>query len=184
MYKFFRIIFWATNDWLMCHNEAMSDQNQLYIDIISQFPNPIWRAGIDTKCDYFNPAWLNFTGRTIKQELGNGWVEGVHKEDFDKCLKTYLDAFGKKQPFKMEYRLKHADGTYHWILDSGSPFFDDNDKFLGYIGSCYDINETKIHILKIESMNKIMIDRELRMIDLKKRVEQLEKALALKQPAG
>lgn len=130
----------------------MSLQNQLYLRIIDQFPNPIWRAGLDAKCDFFNKAWLKFTGRTIKQEMGNGWAEGVHKEDFDLCLKTYLDAFGKKEPFEMEYRLKHADGTYHWILDSGSPFFDENNIFLGYIGSCYDINKDKEYQLLFSNM--------------------------------
>jgi PAS domain S-box-containing protein len=158
----------------------MSIQNQLYLRIIDQFPNPIWRAGLDAKCDFFNQSWLKFTGRAMEQEMGNGWTEGVYKEDFDQCLKTYLDAFGKKEPFLMEYRLKHADGTYHWILDSGSPFFDEDKTFLGYIGSCYDINEAKSYSLEIESMNKTMIDRELKMIELKKRVEQLESILASK----
>jgi len=113
----------------------------LYLRIIDQFPNPIWRAGLDTKCDFFNKAWLEFTGRKMEQEVGDGWVEGVHKDDLDACVKTYLDSFKVHKPFSMKYRLKHNDGTYHWLLDSGAPFFDDDDKFLGYIGSCYDIND-------------------------------------------
>lgn len=149
--------------------------NELYLRIIDQMPNPIWRAGINAKCDFFNKAWLDFTGRTIEQEMGDGWAEGVHKDDFDTCLKTYLDAFTKKIPFEMEYRLKYKDSTYHWILDCGSPFFDDNNVFLGYIGSCYDINMSKEHTLEIEKMNKMMIDRELRMAELKKQIELLQK---------
>lgn len=156
----------------------MAIQNELYLRIIDQFPNPIWRAGLDAKCDFFNKAWLKFTGRTIEQEMGNGWAQGVHKEDFDQCLKTYLEAFGKKEHFEMEYRLKHADGTYHYILDCGSPFFDDNGIFLGYIGSCYDINITKQYVAEIESMNTAMINREVKMIELKEKIEQLEKIIA------
>jgi PAS domain S-box-containing protein len=140
-------------------------------------PNPIWRAGIDAKCNFFNKSWLEFTGRTIEQEMGDGWAEGVYKEDFDACLKTYLDAFEKKQPFQMEYRLKHNDGTYHWILDCGSPFFDDNGVFLGYIGSCYDIDKAKKHASEIENMNKMMVDRELQMIELKKQIESLQQQI-------
>jgi len=140
-------------------------------------PNPIWRAGIDAKCNFFNKAWLDFTGRTAEQEMGDGWAEGVFKEDFDGCLKTYLDAFANKQPFEMEYRLKHNDGTYHWILDCGSPFFGDDGVFLGYIGSCYDINDSKEYTSRIEKMNKMMVDRELVMIKQKEHINELESKL-------
>ena len=153
----------------------MTTKKELYLRIIDQFPNPIWRAAIDTKCDFFNKAWLKFTGKTMEQEMGNGWVQGVHKDDLDLCIKIYLDAFKKKEPFEMEYRLKHADGTYHYILDSGSPFFDDEGVFLGYIGSCYDINKTKEYIAKIESLNKLMINRETKMIELKNQIKKLKK---------
>jgi PAS domain S-box-containing protein len=145
--------------------------NELYLQIIDQFPNPIWRSGLDAKCNFFNKAWLDFTGRTMEQEMGNGWTEGVHKEDFDACLKTYMDAFNQKQPFQMEYRLKHKDGTYHWILDSGSPFFGENNEFLGYIGSCYDINKDKEYKLLFSNMtsgfayHKIITDDSGKPID-------------------
>lgn len=131
---------------------------ELYLRIIDQMPNPIWRAGLDTKCDYFNKSWLEFTGRTIDQEMGNGWAEGVHPDDFKKCLDTYLAAFNACKPFTMQYRLKHHDNTYHWLLDSGSPFFDNDKNFLGYIGSCYDIEEVEKskNILKLtNSMAKV-----------------------------
>lgn len=159
-----------------------STTQELYLRIIDQMPNPIWRAGIDAKCNFFNKSWLDFTGRTMEQEMGDGWAEGVYKEDFDVCLKTYLDAFAKKQPFQMEYRLKHSDGTYHWILDSGSPFFDDNGVFLGYIGSCYDINVSKEYTSGVEKMNKAMVDRELKMIKLKEYIKELESKLQTSLP--
>ncbi len=130
-----------------------SDQStELYLRILDQMPNPIWRAGLDAKCNFFNKSWLDFTGRTMEQEVGDGWAEGVHKDDFDGCLKTYVESFKNRQAFRMEYRLKHKDGTYHWILDSGSPFYDDSGEFLGYIGSCYDINETIEYKLLFSNM--------------------------------
>jgi PAS domain S-box-containing protein len=149
----------------------INSTNELYLKIIDQMPNPIWRAGIDAKCNFFNKSWLDFTGRTMEQEMGDGWAEGVHKENFDACLKTYLDAFKMKQPFQMEYRLRHKDGTYHWILDSGSPFFDENNNFLGYIGSCYDINKDKEYKLLFSNMtsgfayHKIITDDSGKPID-------------------
>lgn len=159
----------------MDNKNTSTQYSELYLRILDQFPNPIWRANLDAKCDFFNKAWLDFTGRTMEQEMGNGWTEGVHKEDFDHCLSVYMGAFEKREHFEMEYRLMHKDGTYHWLLDSGSPFFDENGVFLGYIGSCYDINETKKHVLEIEALNKQMIDRELKMIELKKEIEELKK---------
>lgn len=146
-------------------------KEELYLKIIDQMPNPIWRSGLDTKCNFFNKAWLDFTGRTIEQEMGNGWAEGVFKEDFDTCLKTYLEAFKKQQAFQMEYRLKHKDGTYHWILDCGSPFYDEKGVFLGYIGSCYDINQSKEYSLLFSNMmsglayHKIITDSSNNPID-------------------
>ncbi len=103
----------------------------------------IWTSGTDMLCDYFNETWLRFTGRRLEQELGNGWAEGVHPEDFDRCLKIYMEAFVARQSFSMEYRLRHADGTYRWIVDKGTPRYDSSGKFLGYIGHCLDIDDQK-----------------------------------------
>ncbi len=112
-----------------------------YKAIVESSPNMIWRSGTDAKCDYFNETWLKFTGRTLEQELGSGWAEGVHPDDLDACLKTYLEAFEKREPFEMEYRLNRFDGQPRWISDRGVPFFDDGGKFCGYIGSCVDVTE-------------------------------------------
>lgn len=106
-------------------------------------PVMIWMSGPDKLCTFFNKGWFDFTGRTIEQELGNGWVEGVHREDFDRCLEIYAKAFDARQEFTMEYRLRRFDGEYCWVLDNGVPRFDSNGTFLGYIGSCIDISERK-----------------------------------------
>ncbi len=114
-----------------------------YLSLLDIFPNPVWRAGTDARCNYFNQAWLDFTGRELAQELGNGWTEGVHPDDLDACMDTYLNAFKERQPFLMEYRLHYHDGSYHWLADHGRPFFDLHGTFAGYIGSCYDIQQIK-----------------------------------------
>jgi PAS domain S-box-containing protein len=106
-------------------------------------PVLIWKSGPDTLCDYFNQPWLDFTGRTIGQELGNGWAEGVHADDLQNCLDIYLKAFDAHESFKMEYRLRRADGEYRWVLDHGIPRFASGGTFVGYIGSCVDITERK-----------------------------------------
>jgi len=112
-----------------------------YKTIVETAPNLIWRSGLDTKCYYFNKTWLDFTGRTFEQEYGNGWAEGVHPDDLDRCVKFYLDNFNKKTPFEMEYRLRRNDGEWRWINDRGVPSFDNHGNFTGFIGSCVDVTE-------------------------------------------
>ena len=108
--------------------------------LIGNSPMMIWRSGHDGSCDYFNDTWLSFTGRTLEQELGSGWTEGVHPEDLDHCVSHYLEHFRRHEPFEMEYRLRRHDGVYRWIVDRGVPFTN-TGKFAGFIGSCVDIDE-------------------------------------------
>jgi len=116
------------------------DQNQYQI-IVESSPNMIWRSGLDALCNYFNATWLKFTGKTMAQEVGNGWVDGVHPEDMERCVKIYLEAFARQEPFEMDYRLKRHDGVYRWINDRGVPFYVGDHQFAGYIGSCMDVTE-------------------------------------------
>jgi PAS domain S-box-containing protein len=106
-------------------------------------PVLLWVSGTDGYCTFFNQTWLRFTGRTLEQELGAGWAEGVHAEDFAECMDTYGDAFARRERFEMEYRLRRHDGVYRWVLDAGGPAFSDSGEFLGYIGSCTDISDSK-----------------------------------------
>jgi PAS domain S-box-containing protein len=116
----------------------------------------IWTSGSDKLCNYFNNPWLRFTGRTLEQEMGNGWAEGVHPEDFDRCLATYVSAFDKQEPFEMEYRLRNAVGEFRWILDMGTPNYNSAGEFIGYIGNCFDITDRKwVEVALKESERKL-----------------------------
>ena len=106
-------------------------------------PVLIWMSGADKLCTYFNKSWLEFTGRSLEAELGNGWSEGVHPDDLQKCLGTYTQSFNQREPFRMEYRLRRFDGEYRWILDIGAPRFNPDNSFVGYIGSAFDVTERK-----------------------------------------
>src|SRR5512133_512734 len=127
------------NSILIKQHLEITQAKELYLKIFEEFPALIWRSRLDKLCDYFNKTWLDFTGRTMEQEFGNGWAEGVHPDDFDSCLNTYVTAFDKREAFLMEYRMKNKFGEYRWIRDFGRPFYDLDNSFLGYIGSCYDI---------------------------------------------
>lgn len=122
---------------------ALLESEERFKRMADTAPVLIWTSRTDALCDYFNKSWLTFTGRTLEQELDNGWVEGIHPDDLAKCLDTYLGSFRDRTEFKMEYRLMHADGSYHWLLDNGVPRFTEEGAFMGYIGSCVDITELK-----------------------------------------
>lgn len=122
---------------------ALAESEQRFKDMADSAPVMIWLADTDKLCTYFNSTWLEFTGRSLDQEVGNGWAEGVHPDDFDQCLATYIQSFDQRLAFTMDYRLRHHDGQYRWIQDSGTPRFAADGTFLGYIGSCIDITERK-----------------------------------------
>jgi PAS domain S-box-containing protein len=123
--------------------EELRESEARFRAMANTAPVMIWVSGPDRLCTFFNKGWLDFTGRTLEQELGNGWAEGVHREDFDRCLNVYTTSFAARQQFTMEYRLRRSDGEYRWVLDTGTPRFAPDGEFLGYIGSCIDIAERK-----------------------------------------
>jgi len=124
----------------------VSNLNHIEIDwSLDQFANCIsaliWVSRPDGLCTYFNQNWLNFVGREIEQEIGNGWAGHVHPDDFNHCLAIYSKAVEQRQQFKMEYRLKRQDGEYRWILDDGIPRYSESGEFIGFIGTCLDVTD-------------------------------------------
>jgi len=121
---------------------AVRESEERFHGLANSAPVLIWLSGLDKLCYWFNDIWLNFTGRTMEQEQGNGWAEGVHPDDMERCLDIYVTSFDNRQRFTMEYRLLRHDGSYRWILDNGAPTYT-NGTFTGYVGSCIDITEQK-----------------------------------------
>ena len=122
---------------------ALRESEKRFRHVADTAPVLIWMSGTDKLCHYFNQGWFNYTGRSLAQELGNGWAEGVHPDDFKQCLKIYTTSFDARREFSMQYRLRKHDGEYGWVLDTGVPRFAADGQFLGYIGSCVDITAQK-----------------------------------------
>jgi PAS domain S-box-containing protein len=121
--------------------EALRESEERFRVVADAAPVLIWMSGVDKLCTFFNKPWLEFTGRSLEQEMGNGWAEGVHPDDLQKCLKIYTEAFDARKPFVMQYRLRRNDAEYRWISDHGVPRFGAQGNFTGYIGSCVDVTE-------------------------------------------
>ncbi len=108
--------------------------------IVAKSPVMIWRADLSNRRDFFNETWLEFRGREENEEYDEGWAEGVHPEDLGPCLAKSRQAFDSREPFEIVYRLLDHTGQYRWVTDRGSPYYDDRGNFLGFLGSCMDIN--------------------------------------------
>ncbi|HEX5167618.1 MAG TPA: PAS domain S-box protein [Cyclobacteriaceae bacterium] len=123
--------------------KAIQESEERFRILADTAPVLIWISGTDKLCTWFNKRWLEFVGRSMEQELGNGWAENVHPEDFDHCLAIYTSNFDARLPFNMAYRLRRHDGQWRWVLDNGIPNYGPDSEFIGYIGSCIDITERR-----------------------------------------
>ncbi len=182
---------------------AVRESEERFRNMADTAPVLIWVSGPDKLVTFLNKGWLSFRGRTEEQEIGNGWADGVHPEDLDRCIGTYNKSFDARHGFEMEYRLRRADGEYRWVLDCGVPRITSNGDFAGYIGSCVDItdlrrsHEERLAAQKMESLGvlaagiahdfnnllgSILAESDLALSDLRPNSgsrEQLEKISAL-----
>jgi PAS domain S-box-containing protein len=155
----------------------LRESEQRFRSLADTAPVMIWMSGPDQKCHYFNQRWLDFTGRPLEMELGDGWIASVHPDDVEARVAGYRKAFESRTPLAVEYRLRRHDGPYHWILVQAVPRLTASGEFLGYVGSCLDITDHK----QMEEAN-----RNLAHVARVSTMGQLASALAheLNQPLG
>jgi len=123
---------------------ALQESERRFKTMADTAPILLWMSGPGGLCTYFNRRWLEFTGRSLEDELSSGWSDCIHPEDHQQCLYARTKALNARQPFVIEYRLRHNSGEYRWIMDSGVPRFNADGGFLGYIGTGTDITDRKI----------------------------------------
>src|SRR5262249_20667519 len=152
------------NRQLQASEASLRESEQRFRIVADAAPVLIWMSGVDKLCTFFNKVWLEFTGRTLEQEIGYGWREGVHPDDLHR-LEPYKASFDARKPLVMQYRLRRNDGEYRWISDQGVARYDADGAFAGYIGSCVDITE--------------LISKERALHESKERVDLATKAAGL-----
>ena len=152
--------------------QALQESEARFRNMADTAPVMIWMSGDDKRCTYFNQQWLDFTGRSRQDELGDGWASGVHPDDHHRCWETYSNAFDAREAFKMEYRLRRADGAYRWLIDSGTPRFSATGDFLGYIGSCLDITDRKESEAALVNAHKELMTAHEEVSRLKNQLEE------------
>lgn len=155
--------------------QLIAEREAWFRNMADNSPVMIWVSDAEGRCTYFNNTWLEFTGRKLQEELGTGWLQGVHLSDVENCLEVYQRACSEREAFSVEYRLRRRDGHYRWINHVGKPTFSDQ-QFSGFIGSCSDIHDQRM--MKEELAHQVAqrttelhdaLGREREMSELKSR---------------
>jgi PAS domain S-box-containing protein len=147
-------------------------------DLTDSAPMLVWMTGLDRQRTFVNAGWLAFTGRTMADELGDGWLAAVHPADREGCSATLAAAFDERRPFEMEYRLQRHDGSFHWILDIGAPHIDADGHFLGFIGSAVDIEDRR----RAGDLARLVADASVRLDETLELEETVAAAAQLATP--
>ena len=145
---------------LLASQDVLRESEERFRLVADTAPALIWMSGTDKLCNFFNQGWLSFRGRTMEQELGEGWVSGVHPDDVEHCLAIYSASFDARDEFEIEYRLRRFDGEYRWIVDNGTPRFESDGGFRGYIGSCIDITDRKVSETSLRELSGRLINAQ------------------------
>lgn len=136
---------------------ALRESEDRFRLLADALPVAIWMSDIDGACNYFNTQWLRTTGRTLEQEVGDGWLEGVHPDDQPGCMGAYRRAFDARQRFSIDYRIRQSDGTYRWLMDIGMPRYGTDGAFHGFVGGCIDITERREAEQLLRDLNRSLI---------------------------
>jgi PAS domain S-box-containing protein len=139
---------------------SLRESEERFRLVANTAPVMIWMSDVNAHCSYLNQRWMEFTGRSIDTDLGNGWIEGIHPEDLSACLRTYMDAFERHEPYQMEYRLRRQDGEYRWVFVNGMPRFSADRSFVGYIGSAIDVTERKLAETALSMMSQRLLQAQ------------------------
>jgi PAS domain S-box-containing protein len=167
----------AINTMLDSLNEAIAgkrESEERFKNVADSAPVLIWMAGTDRKCTYVNKAWVEFTGFSLEQEIGDGWQDVIHPDDKTDFLAGYASVFEKQIPYEKEIRLKGADGQYRWISVHVVPSTTKDKTLVGCLGAGTDITDLKESTGQVTRINQVLAGREIALAELKKENEALK----------
>jgi PAS domain S-box-containing protein len=139
---------------------ALRESEERFRLIANTAPVAIWMVDAANQCTYVNQVWVDHTGRPPQAALGRGWTDGIHPDDLERIWTTYANAFDRRQPFRIEYRLRRHDGEYRWMTDAGVPRYDGDGSFAGYIGSATDVTERKLAEAALATIGQRLIEAQ------------------------
>jgi PAS domain S-box-containing protein len=162
--------------------QALKENEARFRALADSAPVLIWMSGPHGPCTYFNKTWLDFTGRPLESEVGDGWKEGVHPEDKDVLDETFRQAFRAQEKFSIESRLRRADGEYRWLWTTGVPRRTPDGSFAGFVGTSIDVTERRRQESELQSSENRLRRQNQALMDLAgrkslQRGEDLEAAL-------
>lgn len=139
--------------------EEVQRQTLHQLDTVANASSALfWSCDLAMQTDWVNRRWLEFTGHSLAEELGQGWTSGIHPDDRERCASVYAQVREQGQPFGLEYRLRHRDGSYRWMLEQGQPRRDADGHLIGYIGSCIDLTDMKA-AEQVAAQQRLLLDR-------------------------
>jgi PAS domain S-box-containing protein len=140
--------------------ERLRESEERFRLIANSAPVSIWITDVGKQCTYVNQSWLDLTGRPFDAALGEGWADTVHPDDVERSWSTYAQAFDRREPFRMEYRVRRHDGEYRWVTDTGVPRYNEDGSFAGYIGSAVDVTERKLADEALSTVTQRLIEAQ------------------------
>ncbi len=148
----------------LLHQQELSENEERFRIMADSAPVFVWMSGEDRLCDWFNRPWLEFRGRTLEEEVGHGWEQGIHPDDLAACWDNFYSVYEARQEFSVEYRLLRHDGEYRWMLTRGVPRAGPDGEHAGYIGWVIDIHDRRRaeeeHLRLMEEMRQAWKEAE------------------------
>ena len=167
---------------------AIGESEARFRNMADHAPVMMWVTEPDGYCTYLNRAWYDFTGQTEEEALGLGWLKAVHPDDVAEAERAFLESTANAAAFRVDYRLRRADGAYRWAIDAASPRFNGEGQFLGFVGSVIDIHERREAEDVLANLNETLerrVEREIaQRTEAEEALRQSQKMETLGQLTG
>jgi len=138
--------------------EVIRNSEARFENMANTAPVMIWIADVEGLFSFVNKVWLDYSGKSLGDNLGMNWLKDVFPDDQEKLIEKYQYALKIRKPFTIEFRLKGGDGNYEWMMINGTPRFSNDNIFLGFIGSCTSIKAQKEYEEKLNNINAELLE--------------------------